>query len=256
VAAHGGRVPREVEALLALPGIGRYTAGAIASLAYGVRAPILDGNVVRVLCRVDRIEDDPRGKAVQARLWARAAEVLPAERVGDFNSALMELGATVCTPRNPQCLVCPVRAQCEALAAGVQERIPVPKKSVATPLLERWVFCAEHAGRYLIQQRPATGRWAGMWQFVTVEAGTSVTAAARAGVGCAVSRPVRLGEVRHALTHRRYRFEAFGCRVKDPGKRAGGAAGVWVTLAELDRYPLSKPQLSVARLIGSGRGSG
>jgi A/G-specific adenine glycosylase len=249
VSEHGGRVPATVEALLALPGVGRYTAGAIASLAYGVRAPILDGNVMRVLCRVDKIESDPRGRETQAVLWRRAEEILPAKHVGDFNSALMELGATVCTPRNPHCLICPVRAHCEAAAAGAQERIPVPKKAKPTPLFRRYVLCVRDGPRVLIERRPAKGRWGGMWQFRTIDSpggdGTYGDAVLRAWLGFAVTEPVKLGSVRHALTHRRYEFDAYVAELKG-GRRADQA---WVTLAELDRYPMSKPQLAIAGLL-------
>ena len=131
----GGQLPRDVAGLLKLPVVGRYTAGAVASIAFGTRAPILDGNVIRVLCRIDRIESDPRARETQALLWHRAEKILPNQRVGDFNSALMELGATVCIPRSPQCLVCPVREHCAAQAAGVQDRIPAPKR--ARPPAER-----------------------------------------------------------------------------------------------------------------------
>src|SRR5438105_5534112 len=105
-----GKIPATVEELLELPGIGRYTAGAIASLAFERRAPILDGNVSRVLCRLDLIRDESK-----EALWTRAEELLPKKRIGDFNSALMELGATVCTPRAPKCLMCPVQKHCAAL---------------------------------------------------------------------------------------------------------------------------------------------
>ena len=164
---HGGELPKDTAELLNLPGIGRYTAGAIASIAFGKRAPILDGNVARVLCRIDKITADPREKATIEVLWTRAAEMMPAAgrngaSMGDFNSALMELGAKVCTPRNPKCLICPVREHCEACAAGVQEEIPVRKKSKPTPLLKRWIFCIRRGDRWLIEQRPAKGRWAGM----------------------------------------------------------------------------------------------
>ena len=250
VAEHGGRVPAKVEALLALPGVGPYTAGAVASLAYGTRAAILDGNVMRVLCRIDRIETDPRQRAMQARLWARAKEILPGRRVGDFNSALMELGAMVCTPKNPQCLVCPVRGHCEAAAAGVQDRIPLPKKGRPTPLLKRYVLCIRHGRHFLIEQRPDKGRWAGMWQFKTFDYSGRPPAASqlKARLGFAVGRPARVGVVRHALTHRLYEFEAWSARLL--GRR--GAGQVWVTLEELDAYPLSKPQLSIAKLLSVG----
>lgn len=250
VADYGGVLPRSAEALLKLPGIGRYTAGAISSLAFGVRAPILDGNVTRVLCRIDRIESDPRERANQALLWRRAEEILPVKNVGDFNSALMELGATVCTPRNPQCLICPVRAHCQAAAAGVQDQIPLPKKAKPTPLNKRYVLCVRHGDRYLIEQRPAKGRWAGMWQFKTIEANGKPYSAKEllARLGVAVDTPTRLGSVRHALTHRRYEFDAYAADLR--GQPAPGQ--VWVTLEQLDGYPLSKPQLSIARLLSGG----
>ena len=150
--------------LLTLPGVGRYTAGAVASIAFGRRAPIVDGNVARVLCRIDRIETDPRERETQALLWRRAEEILPRRRVGDFNSALMELGATVCTPRSPQCLICPVREHCEAFAAGVQERIPAPRKAKPTPLLRRATFCIRRgrpAGSSSSARRTGAGRACG-----------------------------------------------------------------------------------------------
>src|SRR5213075_1120124 len=112
-----GKIPATVEELLQLPGIGRYTAGAIASLAFEQRAPILDGNVVRVLCRLDlRRPGCTSGAAFRESLWQRAEELLPKKRIGDFNSALMELGAIICTPRAPKCLLCPVQKHCAALA--------------------------------------------------------------------------------------------------------------------------------------------
>lgn len=250
---HGGVVPWDVEKLLSLPGVGRYTAGAIASLAYNARAPILDGNVMRVLCRVDKVETDPRERDVQAVLWARAEEILPgpkSRRAGDFNSALMELGATVCVPRNPQCLVCPVRSHCEAAAAGVQDRIPLPKKTKTTPLFKRYVLCARHGRHFLIERRPETGRWAGLWQFKTLESNGHPfsTGELRERLGLEVGEPTSLGVVRHGLTHRRYEFDAYVADFR--GKRKAGQ--VWVTLEELDAYPLSKPQLSIAKLLESG----
>lgn len=248
-AAHSGVVPADHAALLDLPGVGRYTAGAVASIAFDLRAPILDGNVTRVLCRLDRIADDPRSRDVLARLWRRAEEILPAARTGDFNSAMMELGATVCTPRNPQCLLCPVAAYCEARQAGDQDRIPAPKKAKVTPLHERDVVCVRRRdGRWLIEQRPATGRWAGLWQFVTREKAARGSAAV---LPFPTTKPRKLGHVEHALTHRRYTFAVRWCEattdsvgVVDPGR-----PHAWVTLDETDAYPMSKPQLAVVGLL-------
>jgi len=246
LADHGGSIPATVELLLELPGIGRYTAGAIASLAYNEPAPILDGNVTRVICRIDQIETDPRDRATQARLWARAEEILPRQRVGDFNSALMELGATVCTPKNPQCLLCPVRAHCQAAATGVQDRIPLPKRAKPMPLHRRSVVCIRDGDHYLVEQRPPKGRWAGLWQFITREG--SAPSQLRSQLGFAISKPRRLGVICHALTHRRYEFTAY--LAEFAGQRKAGQ--IWVTLGELDTYPLSKPQLSIAKLLTVG----
>jgi A/G-specific adenine glycosylase len=249
VADHGGRVPSTVEQLLALPGVGRYTAGAVASIAFGVRAPILDGNVARVLCRLDAVRDDPRDPAVRELLWARAEAVLPDDRTGDFNSALMELGATVCTPRTPACLTCPVRGHCRAAALGIQAEVPPPRKAKPTPLVQRWTFCIRWGERYLIEQRPAAGRWAGMWQFTTVEpAGAKPTAKLLAErFGVRATPPRWLGHIEHALTHRRYAFEVYSCEARAPADDL--APRKWVTLAELATYPLPRPHVKVAELL-------
>ncbi len=251
---HAGRVPNTVEALRTLPGVGAYTAGAVASIAYNCRAPIVDGNVARVLCRVDRIETDPRDKATLAILWRRAEEILPPARLGDFNSSLMELGATVCTPRSPQCLICPVSAHCEASAAGVQDRIPAPRKATATPLLHRDVLCVrgtrDGSDAWLIEQRPANGRWAGMWQFVTVERGKRPSEKTVAKlIGVSVDKPKLIGAATHALTHRRYAFDVYLCTARNACEASQERPRKWVTRAELDLYPLPRPHLKVARML-------
>lgn len=246
VAEHDGELPQTVKQLLELPGVGRYTAGAIASIAFDRRAPILDGNVIRVLCRTARIESDPREKETQEQLWVRAEEVLPAKRCGDFNSALMELGATVCTPRAPKCLLCPVRDHCRAQAAGVQEQIPRARQPRQTPLLRRNVYCIRRGDHYLVEQRPSKGRWAGMWQFVTLDAQQPPRSAAT-HLRIKLSPPRHIGTVNHALTHRRYTFDVYACTVKhngsDPSPRR------WTTLDRLCDYPLPRPHLKVAELL-------
>lgn len=255
VADFTGNVPDSVDALLSLPGIGRYTAGAIASIAYNRRAPILDGNVARVLCRLDAIRSDPRDPTTRDRLWQRAEEILPGEsdRIGDFNSALMELGATVCTPRNPQCLICPVRAFCKACTAGIQDRIPPPRKAKPTPLVKRWTFCIHRSGKYLIEQRPPTGRWASLWQFITFEVnGRRPTVASLAHeTGLAIANLKRIGALNHTLTHRRYRFDVYRC-VSPKGKpRGNGRPQAWVRLADLHEYPLPRPHVKIAEMLRS-----
>jgi A/G-specific adenine glycosylase len=237
-----------LEELTSLPGIGRYTAGAIASIAFDGRAPILDGNVARVLCRLEKIEGDPRAPKTIKRLWALAEQILPKRGCGQFNSALMELGATICTPRRPKCLVCPVKRFCRATAAGLQESIPPPRKSRETPIHSRWTFCIHHRDRWLIEQRPPKGRWAGLWQFPTIEAigkGTDLKLIGR-HLGIATGAAKQIGEVSHALTHRRYMFTAFIAAAKTMQASSGRK---WIGLEELDQYPLSRPQLKIAEML-------
>jgi A/G-specific adenine glycosylase len=245
-----GKFPDTVESLLELPGVGRYTAGAVASIAFDRRAPILDGNVVRVLCRIDKIETDPREKSTQAALWARAEEILPAKRPGDFNSALMELGATVCTPRNPRCLFCPVREHCQALAAGAVERIPPPKKSKPTPHEHRRTFCVRRRDEYLLERRPTKGRWAGMWQFITVVADEMQSPARQlqGAVDLKCGPPREIGQVAHALTHRRYTFDVYTCKIRSRG-RTSDSSRVWCRLSEISNFALPRPHLKIAEIL-------
>jgi A/G-specific adenine glycosylase len=252
-----GQLPDTVQDLQSLPGVGRYTAGAIASIAFNRRAPILDGNVARVLCRIDRIESDPREPATRDLLWQRAEQMLPEEgnRVGDFNSALMELGATVCTPRNPQCLICPVRQFCRAFADGVQDRIPAPKKSRINPLEKRWTFCIARRSKagehWLIEQRPGKGRWAGMWQFVTLEATTKKPSPSilKSATNVSASGLEHAGQIQHSLTHRRYTFDVYTCQTNDGKLLKSDRPRIWVTLNDLDRYPLPRPHQKIVELL-------
>lgn len=258
----GGVIPDSVETLQELPGIGRYTAGAIASLAYGRRAPIVDGNVARVLCRLDCMEEDPRDRRVAEALWQRADELLPSKHVADYNSALMELGATICTPRQPKCLLCPVRANCAALAAGKAESIPPAKKAPPTKLNRRIVLCVLSNKRgkpeVLIEQRPSTGRWAGMWQFITTEAavdeadiGLSAAVKAITGEVGRLSDLRPIARLQHQLTHRRYEFDVFAARAAERPKKLRPLAGNrrWTALAGLSDYPLPRPHLLIANRL-------
>lgn len=248
VVDHGGEVPSELEHLLELPGIGRYTAGAVASIAFGERAPILDGNVIRVLCRIDAITEDPQRPEVRSRLWQRAEEILPRKHVGIFNSALMELGATICTPRSPKCLLCPVRQHCRAQQAGIQEQIPVRRKSKPTPLEQREVLCIRHEDRWLIEQRPPTGRWAGMWQFIA----RPIDCKNRSQPPVLIrGKPKLLGQIEHQLTHRRYEFVVRWVDAASEELPQSPGRFAWSTLAGLSQYPLPRPHLRVAELLAA-----
>ena len=166
----GGKVPKDVASLRSLPGIGRYTAGAVSSIVFGQPEPIVDGNVSRVLLRIHGIEQSAAEGA--AWCWERAAELAVAAggEVGAFNEGMMELGAVVCTPRSPKCGACPLAGACEAFRRGVQEEIPTPKASAKRSMLRcEVVVVRDGKGRMLVERRPAKGMWAGLWQAPTVE---------------------------------------------------------------------------------------
>ena len=164
VERHGGELPRDFDALLALPGIGRSTAGAILAQAWEERFPILDGNVKRVLARVHGIDGWPGTPAVEKQLWALAQAQLPRARMADYTQAQMDFGATLCTRFDPACVVCPLQAACVALQSGRVAELPWPKPGKARPVRSAVVLLLVDArDRVLLQRRPATGVWAALW---------------------------------------------------------------------------------------------
>ncbi len=242
-----GRFPDTLEGLLALPGVGPYTAGAIGSIAFGLRVPLVDGNVIRVLSRLDGIETDPRTPAAVKALWQRAEKLVPADRPGDFNSALMELGATVCTPKKPACLICPWNQVCLANARSLTEIIPPVKKTKATPQVVCKTYAiVDKSRRWLIEQRPATGRWASLWQLPTEDPEMP-------GHRVRIPKGIELrkaGTIRHQLTHRSYTFELWLATgvTRDTVKTPPGASA-WVDRKSLANYPLPKPQLDMVKIL-------
>lgn len=161
---HGGRFPRTMDEARALPGIGAYAAGAILSIAYGERVPAIDANVKRVLARVFSIDEDLERGEAKARIARLAADAVPELRPGEFNQALMELGALICVAGNPGCLLCPVAEVCVARQQGIQARIP-PQKRSAIIHQQAVVALVEREGRYLVARRPLDGVWGGLWEF-------------------------------------------------------------------------------------------
>jgi A/G-specific adenine glycosylase len=205
VREHAGELPRDVDALLALPGIGRSTAGAILALTHGLPDPILDGNVRRVLCRHRDVHGWPGSAATQKVLWEIAAQQLPNTRVADYTQALMDLGATVCTPVKPDCPFCPLRGDCIALHESAIARLPEKKPSKALP--EREVFTLvvrDREGRTLLQRRPPVGVWASLW---SLPEATSIEDAARWLQRHALAESFEtLPSIRHTFSHFRLRI--------------------------------------------------
>ncbi|MCX2525208.1 A/G-specific adenine glycosylase [Larsenimonas rhizosphaerae] len=175
VGTHGGHFPVEsVEAMMTLPGIGRSTAGAIISLSTNQPAPILDGNVKRVLTRYRAVEGWPGQTAVERRLWGLAEQLQPSERAADYTQAMMDLGATLCTRKRPACLLCPLEDACQAHAEGEEEMYPHSKPRRQIPERQAWfALLHDRNGRVLLEKRPARGLWGGLWslpQFDSLEA--------------------------------------------------------------------------------------
>ena len=214
---YDGNVPQTKQALLALPGIGPYTAGAIASIAFNEDEPLVDGNVIRVLCRLFRIRGNPKSGAVQKRLWRLAKELLPSGRAGRFNQAMMELGATVCAPRRPSCDACPLRKICSAQEHGEQEILPYRASKGPLPRQEVVVGIIYKNGRILIDKRPPNGLLGGLWEFPggKVENGESHTAALKREVREELGITIRIGSplitVQHAYSHFSVTLHAFEC---------------------------------------------
>jgi A/G-specific adenine glycosylase len=221
VERHGGELPAEIEALSALPGIGRSTAGAILAQAHGQRHPILDGNVRRVLARHARIEDDVSSAAVQKRLWALAESLLPHQRLADYTQALMDLGATLCTPRQPRCGECPLRGDCAAFAAGLATQLPRKRAARAVPRRETRVLMLRDADdRVLLERRPPSGIWGGLWSLPEAADDAAAAALARRLVGVAPALET-LPSFEHAFTHFRLRLHPLRATVHAPATAIG-----------------------------------
>jgi A/G-specific adenine glycosylase len=217
----GAAVPSDDEGLRALPGVGAYTAGAIASIAFGRPAPLVDGNVARVLARLFAIEEDVTGEArARARLWSLAEALVthPSGEPGDFNQALMELGATTCVPRNPRCDACPVRAQCGGLAAGIARDLP-RKKPKRAPVPVRWtalVLASE--GHLLLARRRPDALFGGLWE-PPGTAATEGTDSLAARLGCSRTDLEPAGRVVHVLSHRLMEVEVLCGPLRDSARR-------------------------------------
>ena len=202
VSEHGGEVPRSLDALMALPGIGRSTAAAILALSFGDRHAILDGNVKRVLCRYHAIEGWPGASGVARRLWSIAEAHTPDDDLAAYTQAFMDLGATVCTRSQPLCDECPLNGDCLALAEGRETELPQPRPRKATPLRHTvFVIVRDPRGRVLLERRPPTGVWGGLWSFPECEPGTDVGAWCREHLGLAVEPVRELEALRHTFSH-------------------------------------------------------
>lgn len=254
VAQCGGTFPPDFESVLDLPGIGRYTAGAICSIAFNQPQPIVDGNVIRVLTRLFGLRGNPKERRVNEKLWGLATQLVKSAQQIDagrgcshLNQALMELGATICLPQNPRCSQCPVRRACVARMTDRVDRFPeLPRRAGST---ERRVatFVFERDGRYLVRQRPARVVNQGLWEFPNIELNNGLTLAelARKHIGLDVSRAQLLRTIRHTITRYHITMKVFHCAA--PSESI--ADGKWLTLREIEKLPFPSAHRQIARGI-------
>lgn len=243
----GGRTPLDVDDLLQLPGVGRYTAGAVASIAGRRRVPIVDGNVQRVLARLHADDADPSSREAADRAWQRAEQLVEScDHPDQLNEGLMELGALVCTPGVPDCGVCPVASGCHAKRAGSQGRIPPPKRAAIKVEVHHHAVVVRRNGRLLMEQRGNDGIWAGLWQVPTVESKRKlVPSQVSRRCGIELAGIDRLGTFIHVLSHRRIHVHVFR------GSMAAGvraASGTWCTSSRMAGLPVSNAVVRILEL--------
>jgi A/G-specific adenine glycosylase len=260
VKEYGGILPDTAEGLRSLPGVGRYTAGAIASIAFGLDEPVLDGNVTRVLCRVFRVADPPKDSAVRKTLWQLARKLIPPGQAGDFNQAMMELGAILCQPRNPKCDECPIRPHCRARRYNEQAILPI--KTDQKPLPHHTVVAAviRRGGKILIDRRKPQGLLGGLWEFPggKVERGETLTQAlvreVREEVGIEITVGSQIAVVQHAYSHFRITLHAFLCNYKRGTAKPIECDDVkWVTVKQLSQFAFPKANHGVLKQITNKR---
>ncbi|HEY2837624.1 MAG TPA: A/G-specific adenine glycosylase [Pirellulales bacterium] len=247
---HGGAFPRQLEAARRLPGVGRYTAGAVLSIAHNDRHPILEANTIRVMARLLAYRGDVRSAAGQRALWSAAESLLPKTACGEFNQALMELGSLVCAPRDPACDVCPVASLCPTRAQGRTESIPASRRPAQITAVREAALLVRRGRRVLLVRREAGERWAGLWDFPRYpvepieKSAQSVVAQLTECVARDVGAQIRVGNllttIKHSVTRYRIMLDCYEAthvaRAEEAGSRRTMA---WVAPQELAEYPLS-----------------
>ncbi len=250
VAKHGGEFPRDMESALALPGVGEYTAAAVLSIAYGAPHAVLDGNVARVLARLGAVRGDLRQPRTWRRLGLTAQTLLATDVSGDWNQAMMELGATVCTPRAPQCTVCPVERWCRARALGIADKLPTARQKAKTvQLMLAAAVLLDSRGRTLVvrQQNGDGALFSRLWQFPAIQgsrrAREKLTQHLQHAIGLKSITLEPLATARHAVTYRDIRLAPFLVRVDRLPVVEGARTPL---LTQLNRLPVSSSTRKIA----------
>jgi len=248
----GGKVPRDYDLLKKIPGFGPYTTAAVLSLAFGKPCPVLEANVRRVMMRIQGIHGESKASHDQTIL-KRLSSVIPAGRPGDFNQALMELGALICRSQNPLCLLCPVQSSCWAFKRGEQEVVPKPQKRSYRKITSV-VGIIKKEGRYLIQKRPSSGLLAGLWEFPggKLKRGETREKALvreiKEELGADVDKAKFLVKVDHSYTQFRVALHAYECSLKnDPALESGKQK--WVSLKDLHKYPVPSGSAKIINFL-------
>ncbi len=241
---HGGTFPRRHEDLIALPGIGSYTAGAILSIAFGQPYPVVDGNVTRVLSRLFLLRGDSKTTRFQRTVWGLAGQLVPEHAPGDFNQALMELGAIICTPRAPRCLFCPWNASCRARLEGMQEELPRKRKGPGSIDSQRAVAVIRKRGRFLIVKRTGQMVLNEFWEFPGGEFNQikdvrrALVGRIRRDFGLGIRLQERLVTAKYAITRRRITLEVYTAELtSSPTPTPRGRNIRWIRLSDTDRFP-------------------
>lgn len=269
VAQHGCVFPRTVDELLELPGIGRYTAGAIVSFAFDLRAPIVEANTLRLYARLMGLTENPRSSSGQKKLWEFADQIVSDKNPGAFNQALMELGALVCTPNDPKCAECPVQFACSAARSGSQAEIPVPNVRPEITSVVAFSIAIGCGGKYLLRKNPDGERWAGLWDFVRFEDEVAASLMSKAELKAEIGVPRKLGmrlkdavrdrvqvdasdmrfmtQITHSVTRYRIRLQ---CLVAATSSTCAETDDLrWVAPDQFESFPLSVTGRKLAKLI-------
>ena len=249
VATHRGKFPRDVDALAALPGIGRTTAAAIAVFAFGAREAILDGNVKRVLARHRGIEGFPGTPKVEREMWRVAEALLPKDDVDIYTQALMDLGATVCTRTSPRCGDCPVARDCVARVEDRIASLPSPRPRKALPQRAVCALLIERAGTILFEKRAAVGIWGGLWSLPETPVDADVVAHCRARFAAHVAVGDALAPIEHGFTHFRLTIVPQRVVVRSWPHRAESPGFLWLTRDDALAAALPAPIRSLVRSL-------
>lgn len=252
VKAHKGKIPKNYDVLKKLPGFGPYTTAAVLSLAYDLHYPVIDANVRRVLMRLKGLVKEANA-GLDTELLEFLSPLLPEKDMGTFNQAMMELGALVCKPKNPACLLCPVSHICQAYKKGIQEVIPRPKKN-SYKKVDAVVGIIKKDNKILIQQRPSKGLLAGLWEFPggKIKSGESQKQALKREIREELDSEVQTAKflvtVRHAYTHYQVTLHAFDCQLEHfPSLKKD--VQQWVTLKGMHNYPLPSGSAKIIRFL-------